>query len=187
MSKTAAGARERDVCELFGPCKLVARRIGGEHRAILWREEPGKHAEKLLEVTAASDAEAVALVECRYYESRMASVGSVGSAPDEQGMLKALNYVWPPLNEKQRCMLRAHCRAPERKMTTQQLADAAGYKGHKAVNLWYGKVGFMLFGERPRNRLIDEKRGAPVCTSMHADWLDKSLQPTSGNFVPMSR
>lgn len=180
MSKTATGAQEKDICELFGPYKLVARRIDGEHRAILWRDEPGKRAAKLLEVTAASNAEAVTLIERRYYESRLASSGGVDPSPDEPDMLKALNYVWPHLNEKQRSMLQAHYRAPGCRMTTQQLAEAAGYKGYNAVNLWYGKVGFMLFGEMPRNLLTDDKRGgAPVYTSMHADWLDKSLQPGS--------
>jgi hypothetical protein len=58
-------------------------------------------------------------------------------------------------------MLLTQYRAPARRTTAAELASAAGYKSHSAVNLWYGKAGLMLFHEAPR-RLPTGKDGRPV-------------------------
>jgi hypothetical protein len=36
--------------------------------------------------------------------------------------------------------LKAHCNAKGRALTAKRLADTAGYKGYRAINLQYGKL-----------------------------------------------
>jgi hypothetical protein len=42
--------------------------------------------------------------------------------------------------ERQRQMLMVHYHAPDRVITATELAEAVGYKGHRGINLWYGKL-----------------------------------------------
>jgi hypothetical protein len=155
MNKSAA---EADIVEDFGPYKLVVRLVGGKHLGVLWRS--GK---KLIEVRATSNVAAQALVKTRYYEMRRAEVGELGTSipSDENKMAQALMYVWPHLKSAQTRMLQAQYRAPQRSMSTVELAEVAGYKGHHAVNLFYGQAGLMLFHEAPRLLPLG-KNGEPV-------------------------
>jgi hypothetical protein len=55
-------------------------------------------------------------------------------------------------------MLRAHCRAPETKITATQLAIAADYENYNAANLQYGTLAFNVAGAlgfTPEARRVD--------------------------------
>jgi len=148
---------EEDIVEKFGPYELVVRDREGSHRGVLWRG--GK---QLVAVTAESNAAAKTLLEVRYYEMRHEQVAARGAYDhDDQTIATALVYVWPYLTQGQRTMLLTQYRAPLRRMTATELAAAAGYKTYSAVNLWYGKAGFMFFHEAPR-LLPTGKDGRPV-------------------------
>jgi len=149
---------EEDILEKFGPYEIVARFFKGEHRGILWRS--GK---KLIEVTAASNEEARNLLESRFYEQCMEKARERGVVePSEKEMVQALMYIWPHLNSNQIKMLQAQYRAPNRSMSTLELAAVAGYKTHHPVNLFYGQAGFMLFSELPGPLPTDDRTGAPI-------------------------
>lgn len=151
------GTPEEDIVEKFGPYELVVRDRGGTHRGVLWRG-----GEQLVSVTAQSNAAARTLLESRYYEMRHEQVAARGDLDhDDQTIATALAYVWPHLNQGQKTMLLEQHRAPQRRLTATELAAAAGYKTYSAVNLWYGKAGFMLFHEAPR-LLPTGKDGRPV-------------------------
>lgn len=148
---------QEDIVEQFGPYDLVIRDRDGKHRGVLWRG-----GEQLVAVTAESNAAAKAMLESRYYEMRYEQVAARGALDhDDQTIASALAYVWPHLNEGQKTMLLTQYRAPQHRMTATELATAAGYKTYSAVNLWYGKAGFMFFHEAPR-LLPTGRDGRPV-------------------------
>jgi hypothetical protein len=148
---------EKDIVEKFGPYDLVVRDRGGKHQGVLW-----KGGEQLVSVTAASNAEARALLESRYYVMREEQVAARGAVDlVDQTIADAFVFVWPHLTSGQKAMLQTQYRAPLLRMTSAELATAAGYKSHSAVNLWYGRAGQMLFHEAPR-RLPTGKDGRPV-------------------------
>lgn len=153
----ARATPEEDIIEKFGPYELVIRDRDGTHRGVLWRG-----GEQLVAVTAESNAAAKTLLESRYYEMRREQVAARGAVDhDDRTIASALAYVWPHLTQGQKTMLLTQYRAPERRMSAMELAAAAGYKTHSAVNLWYGKAGFMFFHEAPRV-LPTGRDGRPV-------------------------
>lgn len=182
-SQLGAGS-DPEVLEKFGPYKLVARFEKGVHWGILWREEPGKVAVRLVEVTAASNTEAKALIERRFYETSLLQRGAdVDRALNDAEVVKAWMYIWPHLNEGQKKMILAQFHAPQRRLSTVQLAKVAGYKTHGGVNLWYGKAGFMFFGEAARP--INEKNqyGNPVFSFALSIGTEESLSKSAENWV----
>jgi hypothetical protein len=156
-------SNDREFVEDFGPYKLVAREVEGKHYGILWRTETNSPAVKLIQITANSTDEAKAMVEASFYQSRLDQVSqSEAAAANQQQIVRAWMYIWPHLNPNQKLMITAQYHAPDRQMTTTQLANIVKWEGHSGVNLWYGYAGFMMFGECPRELPIDEKSGKPV-------------------------
>lgn len=181
--KSASGA-DVDILEKFGPYELVARLIKGQHHGILWREEAGRHAIKLIALTAASNLEAKALVERQFYEMCLARRDADGNRiPTEEEIVRAWMYIWPHLNDGQKKMIQAQFHAPQRRLSTLQLANVAGYKSHGGVNLWYGKAGFMFFGEAAQPIEEKNKNGDPVFSFALSTGADRAYSPTHENWV----
>jgi hypothetical protein len=156
---------EEDLFEEFGRYKLVARIHTGAHRGWLWRD--GK---MLIEVEASSNAAAIEALEAAFYELLEAKALEQGSsAPTDTATAQALLAIWVGLAPSQIAMLRAHYHAPGRALTATQLAAAAKFKSYSGVNLHYGRVGWMLFGELPRTLPVDPKTGKPIYTFTLAD------------------
>lgn len=156
---------EVDLFDEFGRYKLVARFRTGAHRGWLWRD-----GQRLAEVEAESNAAAMAKLEAAFYELMAARAIAQGStAPSDAATAKALLAIWNDLTPAQVAMLRAHYRAPGRALNATQLAEAANYKSFSGVNLHYGRVGWMLFGELPRTLPVDAKTGKPIYTFALAD------------------
>ncbi len=153
-------ASSDDIIEEIGPYKLVARILDGVPRAVLWHNR-----EKVVDLTATSVPEAYDRVQKAFYELLVAKARKHGEeTPDVVQMARALGSIWPQLNDGQRAMLRAHYHAPKRQVTATQLAHAAGYRVYSAANLWYGKAGFLLFTELPRQLPTRGVNGPPIYT-----------------------
>jgi hypothetical protein len=166
-----ANAHEDDLFEEFGRYKLVARFHTGTHRGWLWCD--GK---RLAEVEANSNGEAMELLEVAFYNLLMDKAQQNGSAShSDVATERALLAIWTHLSASQVAMLRAHYSAPGRALTATQLAKAAKYKGYSGVNLHYGRVGWMMFGELPRVLPIDRDSNRPIYTFAIADGPAKPL------------
>ena len=63
----------------------------------------------------------------------------VNGIPTAEEFVEAINAVKP--TDGQWAMLKAHFRAPERKLTSTQLAEAADYEHFYAANTQYGSLG----------------------------------------------
>lgn len=164
MSKSTTRRNDPEIDEAYGPYRLVARGIDGQHHGVLWRREAGKPAQRLIEVDAASNEEAKALLESAFYDQRLATLGADAKldTPSDHTLVQAWLYVWPHLITPQRLMLQAQFNAPNRRRTATQLAQAAAWNTHHPVNQWYGRAGFMFFGEAPRPIKPRDKLGKPV-------------------------
>lgn len=162
----------KEYVEDFGQYKLVAREVDGKFCGILWRSETDKPAVKLIQVAANSSEEAKSMVEESFYQSRLNQAGIEGSTHHhEQQLMRAWMYIWPHLNPNQKRMIAAQYHAPNRQLTTTQLANVVGWEGHNAVNLWYGYAGFMMFGECPRELPKDGNTGKPIFSfSLSTGW-----------------
>lgn len=160
-----ANPHEEDLFEEFGRYKLVARFHTGTHRGWLWCD--GK---RLAEVEASSNKEAMELLEVAFYDLLADKAQQHGPvAHSEVATEKALLAIWNHLSPGQIAMLRAHYKAPGKALTATQLATAAKYKSYSAVNLHYGRVGWMMFGELPRVLPIDPDSNRPIYTFAIAD------------------
>ena len=150
-----------DIIEKFGRFKLVARMQKDLARGVLWRD--GK---KLIEVSAANDSAAYKKLHSDFYQLLIDKAKIQGDrVPEDADVVRALSAIWAQMTDGQVAMLRAHYHAPLHQMTATQLAQAAGYKGYSAANLWYGRAGWLLFGELPRTLPLHTKEGEPVFTS----------------------
>jgi hypothetical protein len=81
---------------------------------------------------------------------------------------EALAAVLPRLTIPQLRMLQAHYHAPNRTITTEQLAEAAGYASFSGANLQYGIVGRAIL-ERYRPEVGKRPDGTPVFTIAPGD------------------
>ena len=111
--------------------RSVARLVGGS--------SADEGAQKFFEAEAIEDgvAEAKAWVDGKYTERaegrREPYIGTVDDYVEA--------FTAQELARHEHTMARAHAAAPDRKLTAQQLADAAGYKSYSSANLHYGKLG----------------------------------------------
>jgi hypothetical protein len=73
------------------------------------------------------------------------------------------------LSDKQRAMLVAHYKAPDRRITMTRLAEAVGYSSYSAANLHYGKLAKKLclaMNDEPDDQYKD---GSPFWLSILAE------------------
>jgi hypothetical protein len=124
----------------------------------------------LIDVEADNNTAALEALEVAFYELLAAKAREQGStSPTEAATAHALLAIWKHLAPSQIAMLNAHYRAPGRALTATQLASAAKFKSYSGVNLHYGRVGWMLFGELPRLLPVDSKTGKPIYTFVLAE------------------
>lgn len=83
-------------------------------------------------------------------------------APNADEFAAALKRM--ALHPKKREMLRAHYAAPNRRITTRELARAVGYKNYRAANLHYGLLGQYL-AEEVSPRALPHN----ICALLHAE------------------
>ncbi|WP_409433278.1 hypothetical protein ACJ3XI_01910 [Litorimonas sp. RW-G-Af-16] len=67
--------------------------------------------------------------------SQQRRLSHIGTQEEYVAALKAMN-----LSDKKRAMLVAHKNAPERRLSAEQLAHAAGWANHSTANLHYGNL-----------------------------------------------
>ncbi len=131
--------------EVVGPYTLVAMFYKGEFHGVIW-----KGGSKIENVTGDSVDDCLGKIRDRLGDLLQAeAVARRDSSPSVSETVAALHRIAPRLNAAQLRMLRAHYKAEHRCITARQLAKAADYDGYQSANLWYGKVGWMLYGELP--------------------------------------
>ncbi len=99
-------------------------------------------------------------------------------SPTVDAFVVGFQRILKQVNDGQYAMLKAHFLAPNRCLTPEALAEAAGYKDIGGVNLWYGKLGQWLFEEMSVEldlHLYDD--GSPVYTSVIARYIPDATNP----------
>jgi len=87
--------------------------------------------------------------------------------PNSSAFKNALLAIQSDITSAQHAMLRAHCLAEGHCLTATQLAAAAGYKNHSAINLHYGNLGKAL-AQHLGFSWVMFFQGEPVWTSVLA-------------------
>lgn len=179
---SASKPREDDIVENNGPYAFVAREVKGEHRACLWTTEKNAPRTMLLEVKGASNADAMGKLKKSFYEM---VVAKAEGTPSEARTAAGWRAIWDYLNPAQIAQVLALYHAPLRRLSTLELAQVAGYKDHGGVNLYLGKVGFMMFREAPRKLLPDELNndGTPVYTFALCAGVDKTKSSSDRGWI----
>lgn len=85
--------------------------------------------------------------------------------------MAAFSSIQDRLSDGQRAMLKVHYNAPDRTLTATELATAAGYESHSAVNLQYGFLGKWLH-EELLCALPEREDGTKIYTFALATGLD---------------
>lgn len=74
------------------------------------------------------------------------------ASPSARSFAAALRRLPKPGPSRLR-FLKAHYVAPGRALTMRRLAEAAGYKSYRGVNLWYGKLAHAVGNEMRRKSI----------------------------------
>lgn len=131
--------------EIVGPYTLVALSHKGGFHGVVW--QGGRKTEA---VTGSSVEDCLTQLRDHVADLLQAEAAARGdSSPTVSATVAALHRVAPRLTLGQIQMLRAHYHATDRCITATQLAEAADYRGYRAANLQYGRVGLLLYGELP--------------------------------------
>lgn len=135
---------EKDVLD-YRKHRLVVRNIKGLYKGAAYDPE-----NKLVRDTHGATYDEVKTALEKYVDEVHGGVASSRTSPPEvseyvrafQKMLEAKK-----LPDSYLAMLKAHFHAPNRTMSVKELAVAGGYKSWPAVNLHYGKLGYLLSEE----------------------------------------
>ena len=148
-----------------GKYTLVARQKGEIVHGAIWETGIAKPIEQ---IQGSSLDEVYRQLETRLFEMQLSTASDrQGLDPSDKEAVAALRRALPRISPSQRVMLLAHAKAPECRMTAQQLADAAGYAGYSGANMHYGRLGAILFAEMPED-LPRRKDGSPIWTCVIA-------------------
>lgn len=150
------------IVEDYRGFKLVAGLINGAYIGRLWHPDGAKtpfEGSCLSEIITAQK-DHVDRVFVDRANARTASPAAVEYVRAFQNILEGLpdSYIK---------MLKAHYRAPNRTITSTQLADACDFHNYNAAVLHYGTLGSKLYEQLPMN-LPTHKDGSPVYTFMLA-------------------
>jgi len=92
--------------------------------------------------------------------------------PTAEEVRAAIRVISKTITKKQWDMLKAHLRAANHIMTARELADAAGYNGYSAANMWYGKLGKNLAEELEWEPPTEKGNKEPTWTFALAEGAD---------------
>lgn len=124
----------------------------------------------IAEATATDLPAAIASVQALIDEKIRSRFNGVPTAEDYEHALASISH---DIGIRQLAMLKAHCAAragdtldnfPDRTMTAEQLAEAAGYSGYEAANLQYGLLGRRVAELLDYRPPFSDERGEPVWT-----------------------
>lgn len=82
--------------------------------------------------------------------------------PTSDQYFKALSNI--TLTDNQKIMLGFHFNAHNRTVTFTELANAVNFENYNAVNLQYGKLGYLL-GQELEMKFVKQKNGEDFCAS----------------------
>lgn len=124
----------------------------------------------IAEAAAANLPAAIASIQELIDEKIRKRFDGVPTAEDYEHAFEAISH---DIGTRRLAMLRAHCAAragdtldnfPDRTMTAEQLAEAAGYSGYEAANLQYGLLGRRVAELLDYRPPFSDERGEPVWT-----------------------
>jgi hypothetical protein len=148
----------------YGPYTIRARQQDGTARAIACRGEV-----KVIDVKAGTVEEALLLARDELIQrEKWFQQQRVNGVPTAEEYIEALQGLHGQIGKHHWLMLKAHYRAPDRKLTARQLARAAGYAEHAVANEKYGRLARLIaefLNYQPRVR----GDGTPVWTSTIAE------------------
>jgi hypothetical protein len=146
--------------DTFGPYSLVAGAKDGVPWGVAWRGGA-----KVFVTTGPSIDDCFAQVQAKVEELHAEEARRRTDDPSVADTASAFQRLAQRLSEGQLRMLRAHYKAPGRRLTATELAGAADYSGYEAANLQYGRVGWMLYGELPTELPIRPSDGKRMWTA----------------------
>lgn len=88
----------------------------------------------------------------------------IGTSAEYVAAFRALK-----LAKHEELMLRAHANAPDRTLTSREIARAAGYDSYSSANAHYGKLGRKVAEFLDLQPLVSSSRNEPVWTMAIAD------------------
>lgn len=153
---------DETIVEDYRGFKLVARLINGAYIGKLWHPDGTKttfEGSSLLEIIA-SQKNQVNKVFVDQANARTTS-------PEAAEYVRAFQNILEGLPDSYITMLKAHYRAPNRTITSTQLAVACDFHNYNAAVLHYGTLGSRLYEQLPIS-LPKHKDGSPIYTYMLA-------------------
>ena len=155
------------IVELYRQYQLVVALNNGKFQGRVYKKD-----KNILDLEGVSMADVQTKLR-DYVDALFDSEASSRKQATTEELLTAFRNILPKLNDNYLSMIRAHYHAPERRITSTLLADAAGYNGYSSANLHYGKIGSFLYEELPMD-IPKRKGGKPIYTYMLADATEKT-------------
>ncbi len=109
----------------------------------------------------------------------------VDGIPTSQEFAEAINAIKPSDNQWE--MLKAHYHAPNRKLTSSQLAEAAGFQHFYAANTQYGTLGREIARYLEINPLGKYKNGDPLWITTITEENSESIDLDTGHYQHILR
>lgn len=154
-------ADERIVEEYRG-YKLVAALIDGAYKGKTWNPDGTKTA---FEGNSLQDL--ITVQKDRVDKSFVDQANARTTSPDAIEYVRAFQGILQGLPDSYVLMLKAHYKAPNRTITSTQLAEACKFHNYNAAVLHYGTLGSRLYELLPI-KLPTHKDGTPIYTFMLA-------------------
>ena len=161
LSKGMNVTDERIVEEYRG-YKLVAALIDGAYKGKTWNPDGTKTA---FEGNSLQDL--ITTQKDRVDKSFVDRANARSSSPEALDYVRAFQKILQDLPDSYVLMLKAHYKAPNRTITSTQLAEACKFHNYNAAVLHYGTLGSRLYEQLPI-KLPVHKNGAPIYTFMLA-------------------
>lgn len=152
---------ERIVQEYRG-YKLVAALIDGTYKGKTWNPDGTKTS-----CEGSSLQEVIAAQKDRVDKSFVDQANARTTSPEAVEYVRAFQNILQGLPDSYLLMLKAHYTAPNRTITSTQLAQACKFHNYNAAVLHYGTLGSRLYEQLPI-KLPTHKDGTPIYTFMLA-------------------
>lgn len=153
---------DESIVENYRGFKLVARVVNGACIGRLWHPDGTN-----TPFEGSSLAEIITAQKNQVDRSFVAEANARTTSPKAAEYVLAFQKILDGLPDSYIKMLKAHYTAPNRTITSTQLADACDFHNYNAAVLHYGTLGSRLYEQLPIN-LPKHKDGSPVYTYMLA-------------------
>ena len=153
---------DESIVEDYRGFKLVARLINGAYIGKLWHPDGTKTTFK-----GSSLSEIITSQKDQVNKVFVDKANARTVSPEAAEYVRAFQNILEGLPDSYITMLKAHYRAPNRTITSTQLAVACDFHNYNAAVLHYGTLGSRLYEQLPIG-LPKHKDGSPIYTYMLA-------------------